>query len=100
MFVEKGSPFLEPLNWIVYRAVEAGLIQKYYADSRYSWRIQGLSNMSDSGGEDSSDGGYVAFSLSHLKVTFIILVSGLCFSLLVLILEIVHFRFLSGMHGF
>lgn len=94
------KPFLGPFNWIVYRAVEAGLIQKYYTDSRYFWRIQGLSNMSDSGGEDNSDGGYVVFSLSHLKVAFIILVSGLCFSLLVLISEIVYFRFLSGIHGF
>jgi len=67
MFVEKGSPFLETFNWILYRAVEAGLIQKYYVDSRYCWRIQGVLNMSDSGGEGNSDGGYVVFSLSHLK---------------------------------
>jgi hypothetical protein len=100
MFVEKGSQFLESFNWIVYRTVGAGLIQKYYADSRYSWRIQGLSNMSDSGGEDNSDGGYVMFSLSHLEVAFMILVSGLCFSLVVLILKIAHFGFLSGIHGF
>jgi hypothetical protein len=67
MFLEKGSPFLEPFNWIGYRAGETGLIQKYYADSRYSWRIQDVPNMSDSGGEVNSDGGYFVFSLSHLK---------------------------------
>jgi hypothetical protein len=56
ILLESGRPFLEPFNWILYRAVEAGLIQKYYVDSRYCWRIQGLSNMSDSGGEDYPDG--------------------------------------------
>jgi len=100
MFVEKGSQFPEPFNWIVYWAVEAGLIEKYYADSRYSRRIQSLSNMSDSGGEVNLDGGYVVFSLSNLKVAFLILVSGLCFNFIVLILEVVHYRFLSGIHGF
>jgi len=64
MFVQKGSPFIEPFNWIVYRDVEEGLLQKYYADSRYSWRIQGMPNMSDSGGEDNSGGGYVVFNLT------------------------------------
>jgi len=100
MFVEKGSQIPEPFKWIVYWAVEAGLIEEYYADSRYSRRIQGLSNMSDSGGEVNPDGGYFVFSLSHLKVAFIFLVSGLCFNFLALILEVVHYRFLSGIHGF
>jgi len=75
MFVEKGSQFAEPFNRIVYCTVEAGLIEKYYADSTYSRRIQGLSNMCDSGVEANPDGGYVVFSLSHLKVIIIIYLS-------------------------
>jgi hypothetical protein len=93
MYLEKGSPFLEAFNWVVHRAVEAGLVQKYFADSRYSWRMQGLSNMNDSGWEGKSDGGYFVFSLSHLVIAFIFLISGLLFSFFALILEIVHSRF-------
>jgi hypothetical protein len=100
MYLEKGSPFLEPFNWVVYRAVEAGLIQKYFADSRYSWRMQGLSNMSDSGWEENCARGYFVFSLSHLEIAFMLLISGLCLSFSTLILEILHSRFLSRMHGF
>jgi hypothetical protein len=82
MFLEKVSPFLEPFYWVVYRAVEAGLMQKYsyYADSRYSCRILSLSNMGDSGGEENSDGGYFLFSFSHVKFAFKILISRLYFS--------------------
>jgi hypothetical protein len=100
MYLEKGSPFLEPFNWVVCRAVEAGLMQKYSADSRYSWRLQGLSNMSDSGWEDNSAGGYFVFSLSHLEIAFILLISGLCLSFSILILEILHSRYLSRNYGF
>jgi hypothetical protein len=81
MFLEKVSPFLETFNWVVYRSVEAGLMQKYsyYADSRYSCRILDLSNMSDSGGEENSDGGYFLFNFSHLKFAFKILISRYLF---------------------
>jgi hypothetical protein len=93
MYLQKGSPFLEAFNWVVHRAVEAGRVQKYLADSRYSWRMHGLSDMNDSGRNDNSVGRYFVFNLSHLEIAFIFFTSGLCFSFFILILKIVHSRF-------
>lgn len=49
MYLQKWSPFLGPFIWVVYPAVEAGLIEEIVADKKYLWRLQGLSGGRDSG---------------------------------------------------
>jgi hypothetical protein len=82
--VTKGSPFLDRLNSLLRRSLEGGLVDRYWAEINIDARLR----PKDKSLEESSDL-YFAFSVSHLRTAFGILVLGSALSSLVFTCEII-----------
>jgi len=84
MFMQKGNPLFPPVNGVILRLVEAGLVDFWWSmiDYRQKFTTE----------EESTDAPitFFVFSLSHLYVAFTFLALGLCLGILVFILEILY----------
>jgi len=87
MLLPKGSPFLEPVNVVLIRTFEAGLVNKWYKDIIIETRIKaGVREIPVLIDE------YIPLSLSHLQASFVFLFLGLGISSVILLLEKVLWR--------
>jgi hypothetical protein len=82
MLLPKGSPFLELINDILTRLLEAGLIDKWYNDiiteNQIKAAVREIPVLTDT---------YIPLSLAHLQASFVFLFLGLGISSVVLLVE-------------
>jgi hypothetical protein len=65
LYFQKGSPFVEPFNSVIHRAVEGGFLSKTVSDMRSSWRLRGVRTSNNSESGNNLDRGYFVFSMQH-----------------------------------
>jgi hypothetical protein len=88
IYLTKGHPLLDLFNIVIRRCTEAGLGLKYWSDLIFNIHLQNADRFKERGCEVCSDM-YFVFSLSHLKVAFLVLVFGLLLSVIVFLAELV-----------
>jgi hypothetical protein len=85
MFMQKGNPLFRPVNDVILRLMEAGLVEFWWSMVIY---LQKFSTEKEEGAVAPIP--FFVFSLSHLYVAFTFLALGCCISGFVFILEIVY----------
>jgi hypothetical protein len=84
MFMQKGNPLFHPVDSVILRLVEAGLVD--------TWWRQVVTRQKFTTEVESVDAPitFFVFSLSHLYVAFTFLALGYCLSIFVFMLEILY----------
>jgi FtsH-binding integral membrane protein len=85
MYMQKGNPLFRPVNDVILRLLEAGLVDFWWSMVVY---LQKFSTEKEEGVVAPIT--FFVFSLSHLYVAFTFLALGCCISGVVFILEIVY----------
>ena len=91
LYVSKGNPLLAMFDAWIQRAMESGVIAKYW--SQYIWNVtlKGAANRG-SGADHINTHIFFVFTVSHLSPAFWQLLTGYLFSFIVLMAEFVHCR--------
>jgi len=84
LLFKKGNPLLERFNTIMRRYLEAGLPEKCWRGEQHRASLRGGGRF-----EEAPGGVFFAFSLSHLKPAFVVLLVGTAFSSVVFIVEVI-----------
>jgi hypothetical protein len=93
MYFQKWSPFVEPFNSVIHRAMEGGFVGKILSEMRSFRKLRGIRSSNDSDNGDNLDIGCFLFNMAHLEIAFVILIVGLSLSCFVLFLEKLHSKF-------
>jgi hypothetical protein len=86
MSLTRGHPLFEKFDMIIRRCIETGLVDKYWSEMNFNISLKSVSQLRKSDDEMSSNI-YFVFSLSHLKVTFVVLGFGYVLSVIVFLFE-------------
>ena len=89
MYLAKGHPFLQLFNVVIRRCIEAGLVLKYWSDMIFRIHLQHAADSKEPSYVVSNDM-YFVFTLSHVKVAFVILLGGFILSTIVFVIELVY----------
>jgi hypothetical protein len=87
MLLKKGSYFLDRINEVIFRLVEAGLPDKFLSDIFWTKRQYSVSRKMEDLTED-----YVSMTVSHLQSVFVLLCLGSLLSVITFVMEILHKR--------
>jgi len=79
---KSGNPLLDRFNILMRRYLEAGLLERLWAELQHRAALIGEDRLRDADGET-----YFAFSVSHLLPAFVVLLLGTVFSLVVFVVE-------------
>jgi hypothetical protein len=88
MYFRQGHPVIDSFNIVISRCIEAGLVDKYWSDLHSNLTLQNMRKLGESDCKVCSDG-YFVFSLTHLRVIFIILGFGYLLSVVVFVAELI-----------
>jgi hypothetical protein len=88
MFLLRGHPVIESFNVVIRRCFEAGLGDKYWSDLHFNLTLQNTRKSEESDCQTCSDM-YFVFSLTHLRVVFIVLGFGHVLSVAVFVVELI-----------
>jgi hypothetical protein len=83
-----GHPVIESFNVVIRRSFEAGLGDKYWSDIHFNLTLPNISKSEESDCQTCSEN-YFVFSLSHLRVAFIVLLFGHLLSVAVFVAELI-----------
>jgi hypothetical protein len=86
MSLTRGHPLFEKFNVIIRRCMETGLVDKYWSELNFNLRLKRVSKLRTPDDEGNSNM-YFVFSLSHLKVAFIVIGFGHVLSVIVFLFE-------------
>lgn len=89
LYLTKGHPLLDLFNTVITRCTEAGLVAKYWSDLIFYNHLRHMGKSKAPSCEVFS-GMYFVFSLSHLKIAFVVLVFGFMLSVIVFLAELVY----------
>ena len=89
MYLAKGHPFLQLFNVVIRRCIEAGLVLKYWSDMIFRIHLQHAADSKEPSYVVSNDM-YFVFTLSHVKVAFVVLLGGFILSTIVFVIELVY----------
>lgn len=98
LYVSKGNPLLPMLDVWIQRAIESGIVAKYWSQFIWKATLQGAANrdsaadQSDSAADQSDSHVFFVFTVSHLSPVFCQLLIGYLFSFVVLMAEFIHCR--------
>jgi hypothetical protein len=87
MYLTNGHPLLHLFNVVIRRCTEAGLVLKYWSDMLYYIRLQHVAESKESSCVVCNDM-YFVFTLSHLKIAFVVLFLGFLLSGIVFLSEL------------
>jgi hypothetical protein len=87
LYLTKGHQLLHLFNTVIARCTEAGLVAKYWSDLIFYNRLQ-HAGMSRAPSCEVCSGMYFVFSLSHIKVAFVLLIFGFMLSVIVFLAEV------------
>jgi len=82
--LRNGSPLLDRFNILMRRYLEAGLLERLWAELQHRAALIGEDRLRDADGDT-----YFAFSVSNLLPAFVVLLVGSVFSLVVFIVEFI-----------
>lgn len=89
MYFPKGSHFRVPINGVIRRILESGLMKKFDGDMKELWKIQKESHaVRDFHVKDSSVEEFFVFDVSHLQIAFWSLALGHGLGFVCLLVEI------------
>jgi hypothetical protein len=88
-----GRPEFHKINAVIRRCIEAGLVEKYWSVLNFKLKLLNVKKSDDTDCQDCSDM-YFVFSLSHLKVAFLVLGFGHVLSVTLFVAELI-FKWLS-----
>lgn len=91
MYLTKGHPLLRTFNVVIRRCTEAGLVQKYWSDMIFHIHLKHVAGSKEPSCVVCKDM-YFVFTLSHLKVAFVVLFLGFLLSAIVFLSEVVYMR--------
>jgi hypothetical protein len=89
LYVSKGNPLLPVMDAWIQRAIESGVISKYWSQFIWNVTLQGAANR---GSEADQIDMFVVFTVSHLSPAFCQLLAGYLLSFVVLLAEFAHRR--------
>jgi hypothetical protein len=89
MYLAKGHPLLYLFNVVIGRSIEAGLVGKYWSDMTFRIHLQHVADSKEPSCVVCNDM-YFAFTLSHVKVAFVVLFGGLILSAIAFVFELVY----------
>jgi hypothetical protein len=92
MYLKKGSPLLDAFNHIIARALQGGLLDKWYKDDIY------ISKLRAHQASRNNDDGYSVLSNTHLQGAFFLYGIGNVLGLLLLLLEIAYHYIIAAFH--
>lgn len=75
MYFGRGRPEFYKINAVIRRCIEAGLVEKYWSELNFKLKLLNVEKSDDTDCQECSDM-YFVFSLSHLKVAFLVLGFG------------------------
>jgi len=84
MFMQKGNPLFRPVDGVILRLVEAGLVDFWWRMIVYSQKFTTEHESAEAPIK------FFVFSLSHLYVAFTFLALGFCLGILAFVLEILY----------
>jgi hypothetical protein len=89
MYVSKGNPLLDRFNLWIQRAMESGLVKKYWSQFVWNVTLQGAASRARDRSEGIYTGGdiFFVFSLSHLNAAFCQLLICYVFCFVVFVAE-------------
>jgi hypothetical protein len=85
MILTRGHPLLDRFNKIIQHSFEAGLVKKYWTELTLNASLHKAASSADG---STSSRMYIAFTTSHLRVSFCVLCSGLLLSFVVFLGEL------------
>jgi hypothetical protein len=91
LYVSKGNPLLPTIDAWIQRAIESGIVCKYWSQFVWNVTLQGVANRG-SAADQSDSHMFFVFTVSHLSPAFCQLLAGYLLSLVVLMAEFVHCR--------
>jgi hypothetical protein len=89
IYLAKGHPLLHLFNVVIRRCIEAGLVQKYWSDTIFRIHLQHAADSKEPSCVVCNDM-YFVFTLSHMKVAFVVLFGGFILSATVFVIELVY----------
>jgi hypothetical protein len=89
IYLAKGHPLLHLFNVVIRRCTEAGLVLKYWSDMIFRIHLQHVADSKEPSYVVNNDM-YFVFTLSHLKVAFVVLLGGFILSTIVFMIELVY----------
>ena len=89
MYLTKGHPPLHLFNVVIRRCMEAGLVLKYWNDMIFLIHLQHAADSKEPSCVVCNDM-YFVFTLSHVKVAFVILFWGFILSAIVFVIELAY----------
>jgi hypothetical protein len=92
MCLTKGHPLLDRFNAVITRCMETGLVEKYWSELNHNLQLENVDKFKDGDCEVCSEM-YFVFSLSHLRVAFLVLGFGYFLSAMVFLFEFLQARF-------
>jgi len=84
MLFKKGNPLLERFNIVMRRFLEAGLLERLWAELQHRASLRGKRTFIEANGSN-----FFAFTFSHLMPAFVVLFVGTVFSSVVFIAELI-----------
>jgi hypothetical protein len=91
LYVSKGNPLLPMFDAWIQRAIESGIVAKYWSQFIWNVTLQGAENR-DSAADHSDSNMFFVFTVSHLSPVFCQLLMGYLLSFVVLMAEFVYSR--------
>jgi hypothetical protein len=91
LYVSKGNPLLPMMDAWIQRAIESGVISKYWSQFIWNVTLQGATNR-DSAADRIDSHMFFVFTVSHLSPAFCQLLTGYLLSFVVLLAEFAYCR--------
>jgi hypothetical protein len=87
MILTRGHPLFDKFNVIIRRCMETGLVDKYWSELNFNLSLKNVGSLRGKDCETCSVM-YFVFSLSHLKVAFVVLGFGYVLCVIVFVFEL------------
>jgi hypothetical protein len=81
---KKGNPYLDRFNFLMRRYLEAGFPERIWTNMQHRASLTGGERLEEAAGDM-----FFAFSVSHLKPAFVVLLVGTVLSSVVFIVELI-----------
>jgi hypothetical protein len=88
MVFPRRHPIIHRFNIVIRRCIEAGLGDKYWSDLQFNLTLQNMKKLGESDCQACNDE-YFVFSLTHMRVAFIVLGFGYVLSVAVFVAELI-----------
>jgi hypothetical protein len=89
IYFAKGNPLLNPVNAVIRRCFESGLVDKYKSQLMWNTRLEN-SHKSRELADKASDHIYYVFTFLHMRLAFLMLSAGYAVSFIAFLAELMY----------